>query len=63
MFFLAVPPPLGVSLPSNLVLVLLELPRFFPARVQMILLEHEKQYYLMDPHLASLGHFGLYSSL
>jgi hypothetical protein len=33
-----------------------QLLRFFPVRVEIILLEHEKQYHPIDPHPTSLGH-------
>jgi len=60
--FLASPSLLGVFLPFGLVPILLQLLWFFPARTQMLLLVCGKQYHPMDPHLANLGHFGLYSS-
>jgi len=61
--FLASPSLLGVFPPFSLVPILLQLLWFSPARTQMLLLVYGKQYHLMDPHLANLGHFGLYSFL
>jgi hypothetical protein len=42
LFFPIVSPLLGVALPFNLVPAHPQLPRFFPARVQIISLKHEK---------------------